>query len=85
MNRHEATTIGRFRLGHRTIEAATEGGGTVWIKRVHPDPEMELGCIVQIDTATPRLRLYLAEWDDTTREEAKERAKQLWLRHRAAA
>ncbi|WP_025274670.1 hypothetical protein [Haloglycomyces albus] len=78
MNRHESTSLGRFQLGHRTIEATRGNGTTVWIKRLHPFPEMELGCVTQVDTPTPRLRLDLAEWDDTTRREAKEHVQKLW-------
>ncbi|GAB3651487.1 hypothetical protein [Glycomyces tarimensis] len=77
---NEPKILGQFQLEHRTIQVSGDdaSGGTVWLQRVHPDPPMALGCVVELDTATPRLRLYRAEWPDRLREEAKERTVEVW-------
>lgn len=82
---NEPNILGQFQLEHRTIQVSGDGhaGATVWLERVHPDPPMALGCVVELDTPTPRLRLYRAEWSDDLREEAKERTLALWLASRA--
>lgn len=76
---NEPKILGQFQLEHRTIQVSgDDGSGTVWLQRVHPDPPMALGCIVELDSPTPRLRLYRAEWPDHLRETAKERTLDLW-------
>ncbi|WP_100444381.1 hypothetical protein [Glycomyces xiaoerkulensis] len=76
---NEPKILGQFQLEHRTIQVSGDaGGGTVWLQRVHPDPPMALGCVVELGSPTPRLRLYRAEWSDTIRDEAKERTIAVW-------
>jgi hypothetical protein len=82
---NEPKILGRFQLEHRTIQVSGDGrtSGTVWLERVHPDPPMALGCVVELDTPTPRLRLYRAEWPEALRDQAKEHTIALWLASRA--
>jgi hypothetical protein len=82
---NEPKILGQFQLEHRTIQVSGDGrtSGTVWLERVHPDPPMALGCVVELDTPTPRLRLYRAEWPDTLRETAKAHVIALWQASRA--
>lgn len=76
---NEPKILGQFQLEHRTIQVSGDGNGTtVWLQRVHPDPPMALGCVVELDTNTPRLRLYRAEWPDHLRDEAKTRTIEVW-------
>lgn len=76
---NEPKILGQFQLEHRTIQVSgDDGSGTVWLQRVHPDPPMALGCVVELDTPTPRLRLYRAEWSDDLREQAKEHTLNVW-------
>lgn len=77
---NEPKILGQFQLEHRTIQVSGDGraNGTVWLERVHPDPPMALGCVVELDTPTPRLRLYRAEWPEHLRDEAKEHTIALW-------
>ncbi|MCD0442776.1 hypothetical protein LO763_03950 [Glycomyces sp. A-F 0318] len=76
----EPKILGQFQLEHRTIQVSGDDGsaGTVWLQRVHPDPPMALGCVVELDSSTPRLRLYRAEWPDDLRERAKEQTVAIW-------
>jgi hypothetical protein len=76
----EPKILGQFQLEHRTIQVSGDDGnaGTVWLRRVHPDPPMALGCVVELDSSTPRLRLYRAEWPDDLRERAKEETLAIW-------
>lgn len=76
----EPKILGQFQLEHRTIQVSGDDGnaGTVWLRRVHPDPPMALGCVVELDSSTPRLRLYRAEWPDALREQAKEQTLAIW-------
>jgi hypothetical protein len=76
----EPKILGQFQLEHRTIQVSGDDGnvGTVWLQRLHPDPPMALGCVVELDSPTPRLRLYRAEWPDALRERAKEQTIAIW-------
>ena len=76
---NEPKILGQFQLEHRTIQVSGDNsGGTVWLQRVPPDPPMALGCVVELDTPTPRLRLYRAEWPAALRDAAKEHTLALW-------
>ena len=76
---NEPKILGQFQLEHRTIQVSGDHtGATVWLQRLHPDPPMALGCIVELDTGTPRLRLYRAEWSEALRRTAKDRTIELW-------
>nr|BFF25778.1 hypothetical protein GCM10025732_37430 [Glycomyces mayteni] len=77
---NEPKILGQFQLEHRTIQVSGDDGnvGTVWLQRLHPDPPMALGCVVELDSSTPRLRLYRAEWPDALRELAKEQTIKIW-------
>ncbi|GAB3232644.1 hypothetical protein GCM10027447_28500 [Glycomyces halotolerans] len=80
---NEPKILGQFQLEHRTIQVSGDDHGTtVWLRRVHPDPPMALGCVVELDTATPRLRLYRAEWPPALRESAKAHTIDIWNRSR---
>lgn len=76
----EPKILGQFQLEHRTIQVSGDDGnvGTVWLRRVHPDPPMALGCVVELDSPTPRLRLYRAEWPEELRDRAKEQTLAIW-------
>lgn len=73
--------VGQFRLEHRTIEVLCLGdreSATVWLRRIWPDPILELGFVTELDTDVPRLHLYRAEWDQNLREAAKREAREIW-------
>ncbi|QSB06830.1 hypothetical protein [Natronoglycomyces albus] len=75
---NKPVVLGQFQLEHRTIEVTGREGNTVWLMRIYPDPPMALGCVVELDTDTPRLRLYRAEWPEQLRQEAKQQAATIW-------
>lgn len=73
--------IGRFRLERRTIAVTVEAdglGATVWLERVEPAPRHELGYVVELHTAVPRLHLYRAEWSPELRTAAKAEVRAIW-------
>jgi hypothetical protein len=78
----ERIVLGRFTLEHRTVEVYQVAGGSttaVRLRRVAPDPAVELGYITRIGHFSASLRLYRAEWDKRLRRLAKERAAQVWM------
>lgn len=81
----EPMVLGQFQLEHRTIEVTGRDGNTVWLQRIYPDPPMALGCVVELDTTTPRLRLYRAEWPEQLRNIAKQEAANIWRSHQTTS
>jgi hypothetical protein len=78
----ERIILGRFTLEHRTIEAYQVAGGSttsVRLRRIAPEPAVELGYITRIGHLTARLHLYRAEWAPPLRRLAKERVTQVWM------
>lgn len=78
----ERIILGRFTLGHRTIEAYQVPGGSttsVRLRRVAPEPAVELGYITRIGQLTAKLHLYRAEWSADLRRTAKQRTTQVWM------
>lgn len=74
--------MGRFTLQHRVIECfQVEGGSTtsVRLRRITPEPSIELGYLDRIGRESARLHLYRAEWSAELRRVAKERTVQTWL------
>lgn len=77
--------IGQFQLEHRTIEVLTledRESGIVWIRRIWPEPNFELGFVNDLDTDSPRLHLFRANWEPSIRELARQHAREVWHLHR---
>ncbi|MEU6859748.1 hypothetical protein AB0B28_12865 [Glycomyces sp. NPDC046736] len=81
----ERIVLGRFTLQHRRIEVYQIAGGSttsVRLRRIDPDPPVDLGYINRIGSPFARLHLYRAEWSVTLRRNAKDKATAIW--HHAA-
>jgi hypothetical protein len=81
MMSEERIILGRFTLEHRVIEAYQVAGGSttsVRLRRLAPEPAVELGYITRIGQLTAKLHLYRAEWSADLRRTAKQRAMQVW-------
>lgn len=77
----ERIVLGRFRLEHRRIEVYQILGGSttsVRLRRIEPEPAMDLGYINRIGSPFARLHLYRAEWAPALRRVAKEHATAIW-------
>ncbi|HLU28773.1 MAG TPA: hypothetical protein VKZ65_10070 [Glycomyces sp.] len=90
MNRNpERIVLGRFDLEHRRIEVYQIAGGSttsVRLRRIGPEPAVDLGYINRIGSPFARLHLYRAEWPPALRRAAKEHAAAVWAhaaRHEA--
>ncbi|WP_100447509.1 hypothetical protein [Glycomyces xiaoerkulensis] len=82
----ERIVLGRFNLEHRRIEVYQVAGrstGSVRLRRLDPEPAVELGYINRIGSPFARLHLYRAEWPAALRRAAKEAATGVWI-HAAA-
>ncbi|MQM26793.1 hypothetical protein [Glycomyces albidus] len=81
----ERIVLGRFTLEHRRIEVYQLAGGpttAVRLRRIAPEPAVDLGYINRIGSPFARLHLYRAEWAPALRRTARERATAIW--HHAA-
>lgn len=85
----ERIVLGRFSLEHRRIEVYQLAGGSttsVRLRRIAPEPAVELGYINRIGSPFARLHLYRAEWPKALRRIARDHATQIWshaARHEA--
>jgi hypothetical protein len=85
----ERIVLGRFTLEHRRIEVYQLAGGSttsVRLRRIDPEPAVDLGYINRIGSPFARLHLYRAEWCAALRRNAKEKATGIWVhaaRHEA--
>ncbi|WP_112133738.1 hypothetical protein [Glycomyces dulcitolivorans] len=85
----ERIVLGRFTLEHRRIEVYQLAGGSttsVRLRRIAPEPAVDLGYINRIGSRFARLHLYRAEWPAELRRTAKHHAAQIWAhaaRHEA--
>ncbi len=78
----ERIVLGRFTLEHRRIEGYQMAGRSttsVRLRRLAPEPVVDLGYIDRIDSPFARLRLYRAEWPPALRRAVKEQAAGIWL------
>ncbi|WP_026931999.1 hypothetical protein [Glycomyces tenuis] len=85
MSDPERIVLGRFNLEHRRIEVYQLAGGSttsVRLRRIAPEPAVDLGYINRIGSPFSRLHLYRAEWSPALRRVAKEQAAAIW--HHAA-
>ncbi|THV42168.1 hypothetical protein [Glycomyces buryatensis] len=76
----ERIVLGRFTLEHRRIEVYQLAGGSttsVRLRRIAPEPAVDLGYINRIGSPFARLHLYRAEWPAALRRTAKEHAAQI--------
>ncbi|MDN3243423.1 hypothetical protein [Glycomyces tritici] len=81
----ERIVLGRFDLEHRRIEIYQLAGGSttsVRLRRIAPEPAVDLGYINRIGSPFSRLHLYRAEWPTELRRAAKSKATAIW--HHAA-
>lgn len=77
----ERIVLGRFTLEHRRIEVYQLAGGSttsIRLRRIEPEPAVDLGYINRIGSPFAKLHLYRAEWSKPLRRIAKERATQIW-------
>ena len=85
----ERIVLGRFFLEHRRIEVYQVAGGSttsIRLRRIEPEPAVELGYLNRIGSRFARLHLYRAEWTPVLRKAAKESATGIWMhsaRHEA--
>jgi hypothetical protein len=85
----ERIVLGRFTLEHRRIEVYQVAGGSttsVRLRRIGPEPAVDLGYINRIGSPFARLHLYRAEWDTPLRRSARDKATAIWqhaARHEA--
>ncbi|WP_026922602.1 hypothetical protein [Glycomyces arizonensis] len=82
MTNPERIVLGRFNLEHRRIEVYQVVGRSttsVRLRRISPEPVVDLGYINRIGSPFSRLHLYRAEWSPALRRVAKEHAAGIWL------
>jgi hypothetical protein len=78
----ERIVLGRVNLEHRRIEVyqvAGRSATSVRLRRIQPEPAVDLGYINRIGSPFARLHLYRAEWPPALRRVAKEHAAGIWL------
>jgi hypothetical protein len=77
----ERIVLGRFTLEHRRIEVYQLAGGSttsVRLRRIDPEPAVDLGYVNRIGSPFVKLHLYRAEWPKSLRRIAIERVTQIW-------
>jgi hypothetical protein len=85
----ERIVLGRFTLEHRRIEVYQLAGGSttsVRLRRIGPEPAVDLGYINRIGSPFARLHLYRAEWSKSLRRIAVDHTTRIWshaARHEA--
>ena len=85
MSNPERIVLGRFSLEHRRIEVYQLAGRSttsVRLRRIDPEPVVDLGYINRIGSPFARLHLYRAEWSAVLRRTARDKATAIW--HHAA-
>jgi hypothetical protein len=81
----ERIVLGRFTLEHRRIEVYQLAGRSttsVRLRRIAPEPAVDLGYIDRIGSPFALLHLYRAEWSAALRRDAREKTTAIW--HHAA-
>lgn len=85
----ERIVLGRFTLEHRRIEIYQLAGRSttsVRLRRIAPEPAVDLGYINRIGSPFARLHLYRAEWPKPLRRIAIDHTTRIWshaARHEA--